>query len=455
MHKRSVLLVPLLAIMAVVSAFMTSAIYVEYYTWNLSEAAQSVSRTTLPLLEPLMDMRLQLHRIVTLGRSEGDLAPAQQRLAIVREAQHQFNDAFAQYSQLQPERGSAPSAEMTSAVDQLNHISQLALAEAETNPSGEPSVPVLLELRKASETTTQLIMQQMALDARRANEAREALDGVRQRSLRLAHVLYGLCAVVAVAGALLALQALRKHLRLSAEYAALLEERATELEQFSCRVAHDILGPLQPVSLGLGILDRKMSESPENQELLRRIRRSLGRVQLIVDGLLRFARAGAKPKPGEHVSLRQVAEGLREDMDPAAKQAGVRLKIEPVPDVEVACAESAITVVLQNLVRNAIKYIGDGPRREVVARATVDAGKVHLVVQDSGPGLPPGAERKIFEPYVRVGDTRQPGMGLGLATVKRIVEAHHGKVGVHSTSGSGASFWVDLPLSSGPDPLPA
>jgi signal transduction histidine kinase len=106
-------------------------------------------------------------------------------------------------------------------------------------------------------------------------------------------------------------------------------------------------------------------------------------------------------------------------------------------------------------VRNAIKYIGDGPRREVVARATVDAGKVHLVVQDSGPGLPPGAERKIFEPYVRVGDTRQPGMGLGLATVKRIVEAHHGKVGVHSTSGSGASFWVDLPLSSGPDPLPA
>ncbi|PTL76700.1 ATP-binding protein [Vitiosangium sp. GDMCC 1.1324] len=448
MQSRRVLLVPLLVITLVVGAFTASATYVEYYTMHLSEAALSVSRTTMPLLEPLMDMRLQVHRIVTLGHSEADLGPAEQRLAIVRDAQQHFNEAFARYSQLQSALGWGAVAEISYSVDRLNLMSERAVAEAEANASGEPSLLAILELREAAEATTRLLMRQMTLDAQRSNEAREVLDAVGHRSLRLAHALRWLCAAVAILGASLSLLALRRHLRLSARYAALLEERATELEQFSSRVAHDILGPLQPVLLGLEMLGRKLPESPESKELLGRTRRSVGRVQLIVDGLLDFARAGAKPRPGAQVGLRRVAEGLREDLVPAAMDAGVRLMIEPVPDVEVACAESAVTVVLQNLVRNAIKYIGDGPRREVVVRASVDAGAVLFVVQDSGPGLPPGTEHKIFEPHVRVGDTRLPGMGLGLATVKRIVEAHGGRVGVQSVPGNGASFWVELPLAS-------
>lgn len=448
MHKRRVLLIPLIAIAAVVSAFLASTAYVEHYTRHVSEAARSVHRTTMPLLEPLMDMRLQVHRIVTMGHSEEEQGPAARRLDVVRSACQGFGASFARYSQLKASVGGEPDAEMKSAVEWFDRVGKLALAEAEANPEGEPTQPVLLELRASSESVTRLLMRQMELDIRRANDAREELESIGRRSLRMAHLLDGLCAAVAMLGALFALLALRKHLRLSARHAALLEERATELEQFASRVAHDILGPLQPVSLGLQVLDRKLPESPEMQDLLSRLHRSLGRVQLIVDGLLRFARAGAKPRPGEHVSLRRVAEGLREDLVPTATEAGVDLRIEPVPDIELACAESAVTVVLQNLVRNAIKYIGDGPRREVVTRAEVDTKTIHLVVQDSGPGLPPGSERKIFEPYVRVGDTRQAGMGLGLATVKRIVEAHGGKVGVYSSPGNGASFWVELPLAS-------
>ena len=227
-----------------------------------------------------------------------------------------------------------------------------------------------------------------------------------------------------------------------------LQARVIELEQFSARVAHEILGPMQAVSVWLWMLERALTTVPRARELLARTRRTLGRVQVIVDELLRFALAGAQPDPGERVNLRDVVEGLREDLVPIAEGAGVSLTIEPVPNVQVACCEAAVIIVLQNLIGNAIKYIGDSPTKRVVARANIIAGAVHLLVQDSGPGIPLGTERSIFEPYFRATDTNQPGIGLGLATVKRIVEAHGGRVGVHPSSRNGACFWVDIPVAT-------
>jgi len=105
-------------------------------------------------------------------------------------------------------------------------------------------------------------------------------------------------------------------------------------------------------------------------------------------------------------------------------------------------------VVIHNLVRNAIKYIGDGPRRLVITRAVVAAESVRLSVQDSGPGLPPGMEQAVFAPYVRAPGTHAPGIGLGLATVKRIVESRRGRVGAWSEPRKGPTFWLDLPRAS-------
>ena len=75
------------------------------------------------------------------------------------------------------------------------------------------------------------------------------------------------------------------------------------------------------------------------------------------------------------------------------------------------------------------------------------AGKVRLIVEDSGPGIPAGMEHAIFEPYVRASATDEDGIGLGLATVKRIVESRAGRVGVSSSPRLGAMFWVELPLA--------
>jgi signal transduction histidine kinase len=70
---------------------------------------------------------------------------------------------------------------------------------------------------------------------------------------------------------------------------------------------------------------------------------------------------------------------------------------------------------------------------------------VRFEVRDTGPGLDPGTEGQVFRPFVRRAGAEVQGIGLGLATVKRTVEAYGGDVGVRSTKGVGSTFWVELP----------
>jgi signal transduction histidine kinase len=83
-------------------------------------------------------------------------------------------------------------------------------------------------------------------------------------------------------------------------------------------------------------------------------------------------------------------------------------------------------------------------RRVIVAVELSDARSCRLSVRDTGPGLPPGMEGAVFDPYVRASN-KIPGLGLGLATVKRLVDAHGGRVGVAPARPSGSLFWVELP----------
>ncbi|GAO01625.1 sensor histidine kinase KdpD [Anaeromyxobacter sp. PSR-1] len=98
-----------------------------------------------------------------------------------------------------------------------------------------------------------------------------------------------------------------------------------------------------------------------------------------------------------------------------------------------------------NPVENAVKYARRGGR--VVVRSSTDAAAIHVEVEDDGPGLPPDLGDRVFEPYVR-GAWDVPGLGLGLATVKRLAEAHGGRVGVRSEPGQGATFWFELPRAA-------
>jgi signal transduction histidine kinase len=114
--------------------------------------------------------------------------------------------------------------------------------------------------------------------------------------------------------------------------------------------------------------------------------------------------------------------------------------------MQVPCSQAVIASIVQNLVRNAIKYMGVRPVRRIVVRAKPAGPMARLEVEDTGPGIPVGLREAIFDPFVRGPNEQANGTGLGLATVKRLAEAHGGAVGVRTPSGGGALFWVELPL---------
>jgi signal transduction histidine kinase len=138
------------------------------------------------------------------------------------------------------------------------------------------------------------------------------------------------------------------------------------------------------------------------------------------------------------------------EIRPRAEAAGVTLRIEPFAPVRLACSAAALRSILSNLLGNAIKYVveGCGPAM-VTMRARDDGDTARIEIEDNGPGMPPGAEEEIFEPFRRLAGNRQPGVGLGLATVKKIVQTCRGQIGVASELGKGSVFWFEMPKSSG------
>jgi len=142
--------------------------------------------------------------------------------------------------------------------------------------------------------------------------------------------------------------------------------------------------------------------------------------------------------------VRAVVAGLLDELGPFAAQRHAALRFDDVPDVAVACSPGVLLSLLGNLLRNGLKYLGSAEVREVSLRVRERRGRVIFEVEDTGPGIPAELGTRIFEPYIRGPNTGAPGIGLGLATVKRLVESHGGSLGVRAGSRGGALFWFEL-----------
>jgi len=222
-----------------------------------------------------------------------------------------------------------------------------------------------------------------------------------------------------------------------------LEMRAAELEQFAGRVAHDIRNPLSAARMAAELALRKSPDEAAGNSI-HRIIRSLSRADAITTALLDFARSGARPDPGARTEPRTVIADVVGGFSAEAEQAGIDLRFEPVPPVLVACSTGVYLSLLGNLVRNAIKYMGDAPSRRITIRLLEEGALVRTEVIDTGPGIAPEALPSLFNLYFRGQRGGADGLGLGLATVKKLAEGHGGRVGVTSERGKGSTFWFEL-----------
>jgi signal transduction histidine kinase len=228
-----------------------------------------------------------------------------------------------------------------------------------------------------------------------------------------------------------------------------MESRLGELEMFAVRVAHDLRSPLAPALLALQRVAARTPKDDRLRGLVERGERSLHTIEHIIADLFAFVSSGDAPEPGASSSLRDTLEDVLAENADAATQRNIHLSLQCEGQARVACSSGVLASIVGNLVSNAIQYIGDGDQKRVDIRALVRGDGVRIEVSDSGPGVAVDAVARIFEPYVR-GDKRGAGLGLGLATVRRLVVAHGGRVGVVPGETRGSTFWVELPAAQAP-----
>jgi signal transduction histidine kinase len=283
-------------------------------------------------------------------------------------------------------------------------------------------------------------------DVRQSEDMARDVRHIRATMLRTVVLLDAGATIVALFGLLIAYRVSRSHDELLREHNSLLAARVAELDRFAGRVAHDVLSPMGTIATGLSLLSRVTDN--RGHTAIERSQRALQRVQHLVDDLLMFARSGARPDPGVSCSVDAVLKNVVADSAELAADAGIALRLDGDEPLQVACSVGVMTSIVQNLVRNAIKYMGDQPIRRIIVRAKRVGSIVRLEVEDTGPGIAADLQCAIFAAFVRGPNERVGGTGLGLAIVKRLAESHGGTVGVQSTVGVGSVFWVELPLAN-------
>ena len=229
-----------------------------------------------------------------------------------------------------------------------------------------------------------------------------------------------------------------------------LKRSNAELEQFAYVASHDLREPLRMVtSFGSLLVDHLGDSLDERgrQYLDFMVDGGL-RMQQLVDDLLGFSRVGRGGSGMADVSLRVIIDAALRDLAGAIGEADGEVTVGELPAMYADAG--LVRLAVQNLLSNALKYRGEEPPRIEVGGERV-AGGVALWVQDNGIGIAPEHRERIFLLFQRLhGRGRYPGTGIGLATVKKVVELHGGSIEVDSTPGVGSRFTTIFPDRSSP-----
>jgi NtrC-family two-component system sensor histidine kinase KinB len=215
--------------------------------------------------------------------------------------------------------------------------------------------------------------------------------------------------------------------------------------EFIMTASHELKTPLTPLTMAVHLLEE--ANLPERQrELVSSAREEVERLQRTVHELLDLSRieAGRTALQLQPVDMRALCRRAADAAQSMAKEQGVALELRLGDDVPTVSADpERIVLVISNLLDNAVKYTPEGGR---VALAVAAVGNHVLVsVEDTGPGIPPEYQSRVFEPFFRVqAEEKQGGTGLGLAIAREVVHAHGGTIWVESEPGKGSRFVFSL-----------
>lgn len=224
-----------------------------------------------------------------------------------------------------------------------------------------------------------------------------------------------------------------------------LASRSEEMQRFTYAVSHDLKSPLFTIQGFLAHLERDVAAGHEERirKDLERIRTATGQMNQLLEDLLELSRVGELRSEPAVIPFGELAHAAIELASGRVEERRVEVEICPdLPAVEVD--RTRLLQVLQNLVDNAIKFMGDQsePKLEIGCRR--DAHDTVFYVRDNGSGIAPENLDKVFGVFERLG-RKEEGTGIGLAVVQRIVESHGGRIWVESEGlGKGSTFCFTL-----------
>ncbi|MGF7035033.1 signal transduction histidine kinase [Paenibacillus mucilaginosus] len=233
-----------------------------------------------------------------------------------------------------------------------------------------------------------------------------------------------------------------------------LERSNRSLQEFAQVVSHDLKNPLNVITGLCELMEAKHAEglSPKGRQYLSHIASAAHRMTSLITDILSFSQANAEPgQLTEEVDLNRVYEDVLADLDSRLQQTDGRVeKLAPLPVIE--ADPTQMYQLLLNLIGNAVKYHRPDtpPRVQVYSERTESDRRVAFVIEDNGIGMSPEDIPTIFTPFRRLDNAKgYEGTGLGLATVKGIVERHGGDIAVSSLPGVGTKFRVVLQARGG------
>ena len=229
------------------------------------------------------------------------------------------------------------------------------------------------------------------------------------------------------------------------------KDRAQELEAYSHAVAHDLRAPLRVLDGYLHLLAEELNGGSLDiaRDCLRRGQEAVTRMQAMIGRLLLLPHLHQLQAPRETVDLGAIAAQLIEEFRADEPERAVQLLV--LPSLTAQADPVLCRILLQNLLANAWKYTNRRRKARIVVGSRVQDGQRVFFIEDDGVGFDPAASDRLFRPFQRLHAASDfEGTGIGLVTVRRIVDCHGGRIWAESRPRAGATFFFTLQASDSP-----
>lgn len=225
-----------------------------------------------------------------------------------------------------------------------------------------------------------------------------------------------------------------------------LEHSYTELEDFTHVASHDLKSPLRSISGFAYLLQKKYLDQIDNEanRYLEFIVSSAAHMHEVIEALLKYSRVGKNQEQFEEIDLNKVLEITLDNLSNEIYESGATVRYPILPTI--TGDKISLVQLFQNLISNSIKFRSEN-KPQITIQFEKKSGHYQFEVQDNGVGIDEHFTKKVFSPFQRLEERKQPGLGLGLAICKKVVSVHEGSIRFENNLNGGTTFIFQLPIA--------